>query len=107
LSAFKIGSNRKENAMDSSSRALVHHLLASQLQVDEASIDDAHRFEELGLDPLHIVLVVLRLEDFDRGNGDFPVDALDHATTVGDLVALVDRWLHGDTRPTLIEGMGP
>jgi hypothetical protein len=58
------------------------------------------------LDPLDLVLVVLRLESLDRGKGDFPVAALDRATTVGDLVALVDRWLQGDTVPRAIAGPG-
>jgi hypothetical protein len=41
--------------------------------------DGCSSFAKLGLDPLDLVLVVLRLEDFDRGNGDFPVAALAHA----------------------------
>jgi hypothetical protein len=35
---------------------------------------------------------VLRLEDAVAGNDNFPVAALEHAQTVGDLVALVDVW---------------
>jgi hypothetical protein len=38
------------------------------------------------------VLVAVRLEDLDRGAGDFPVAALEHAETVGDLVTLVELW---------------
>jgi hypothetical protein len=41
---------------------------------------------------------VLQLETFDRGEGDFPLVALDRARTVGDLVALVDHWVHRDTQ---------
>jgi acyl carrier protein len=81
--------------MNSISQALVHKLIASHLRLDDASIKDAHGFDELGLDPLDLVLVVLRLESFDRGTGDFPVARLEHARTVGDLVALVDLWFYG------------
>jgi acyl carrier protein len=91
--------NRKAARMYSPSRAIVHHLLASHLRLDDASIDDAHRFDQLRLDPLDLVLVVLRLEDHDRGRGDFPVGALAHARTVGDLVTLVDLWLSPEPSP--------
>jgi hypothetical protein len=93
--------------MSSSSQALVYHLLASQSHIDEASLTSAHRIDTLGLGPLDLVLVGLRLEALHRGHGDFPVAALDYATTVGDLVALVDRWLASDPKPTSIEGRGP
>ncbi|SRR5258708_1637048 len=79
--------------MSSYSRALVHQLIASHLQVDSTSIHDGDAFRELELDPLDVVLIVLRLEAFDRGDGNFPLAALDQARTVGDLVALVDLWL--------------
>jgi hypothetical protein len=82
--------------MGSSSQALVHHLLASQSRIDEASLTAAHRIDQLGLGPLDLVLVGLRVEALHRGHGDFPVAALDYATTVGDLVTLVDRWLESE-----------
>jgi len=72
--------------MMSSTRSLVHRLVAARLQLDEASIEDADHFDELGLTPLDVVLVVLRLDRLRPGDGDFPVYALDCATTVGDLV---------------------
>jgi acyl carrier protein len=78
--------------MSSPFQSLVHGLLAAKLRIEAGSIDDTQRLDELGLDPLDLVLVVLRLEEFDRGRGDFPVAALEQAKTVGDLVALVDRW---------------
>jgi hypothetical protein len=71
------GVQQKGDPMNYPSQALVHHLFASHLQIDDASIKNTHSFDELGLDPLDLVLVVLRLEDFDRGNG---------------VVALVDFW---------------
>jgi acyl carrier protein len=83
--------------MNSYSQTLVRHAISSQLRIDEASIEDAHTLEELGMDPLDLVLVVLRLEHLDRGQGDFPLTALAHARTVGDLVLLVDLWLQQDT----------
>jgi acyl carrier protein len=83
--------------MDISPQALVHQLLASRLHVDEASIRDTDRFDDLGVTPLDLVLVVLRLDRLDRGDGEFPLYALDHATTVADLVDLVGLWLQRDT----------
>ena len=78
--------------MSTPSQVIVHTLLASHLKVEEASIEDPVRHDDLGLDPLDLVLVVVRLEDLDRGAGDFPVAALEHAETVGDLVTLVELW---------------
>jgi acyl carrier protein len=86
--------------MDTSPQALVHQLLASRLHIDETAIGDTDRLDDLGLTPLDLVLVVLRLDRLDRGSGEFPVSALDHATTVGDLVDLVDVWLQRDTLPS-------
>ena len=79
------------------SQALIHHLVATQLRIDETSITDADGFDELGLAPLDLVLVVLRLEDFDRGEGNFPLGALEDAKTVGDLVTVLELWVHGQT----------
>jgi hypothetical protein len=108
LFAFETrGDEQKGNAMNSPSQSLVHYLLASHLRIDDALIKDAYRFDEMGLDPLDLVLVVLRLEGLDHGKGDFPVAALDRATTVGDLVALVDQWLQRDTASRSIAGTGP
>jgi acyl carrier protein len=87
--------------MDTSPQALVHQLLASRLHIDDASISDTDRFDDLGLTPLDLVLVVLRLDRLDRGDGEFPLYALDHATTVGDLVDLVELWLQRDTMPSI------
>jgi acyl carrier protein len=88
---------RNGSTMNTTPQALVHQLLASRLRVDEASIKDADRFDDLGLGPLDIVLVVLQLDRLDRGDGEFPLLALEHAATVGDLVDLVELWLQCDT----------
>jgi acyl carrier protein len=88
--------------MRSHARAIVHHLLASVLRIDDQSIEDAHGFDQLGLDSLDLVLVVLRLEDFYRGAGEFPVTELAHAGTVSDLVTLVHAWLRRDEIPNTL-----
>jgi acyl carrier protein len=87
--------------MDSPSRTLVHASIASQLRIDETSVADAQRLEELGLDPLGVVQVVVRLESLDPGDGDFPVAMLERARTVGDLVELVDLWSQPTMRPPI------
>jgi acyl carrier protein len=86
--------------MDTSPQTLVHQLLAARLHVDATSLHDSDRFDDLGLGPLDLVLVVLRFERMDRGDGEFPLYALDHATTVGDLVDLIELWLQVDTMPS-------
>jgi len=93
--------------MDTSPQTLVHQLLASRLHIDDAAISDKDRFDDLGLTPLDLVLVVLRLDRLDRGDSEFPLYALDHATTVGDLVDLVELWLQRDTMPSPVpQGSG-
>jgi acyl carrier protein len=92
--------------MKSPSEALVYGLLASHLQIDAEWIVNADRFVELGLGPLDLVLVVLRIEDLCGGEGGFPLAELAHATTVGDFVALVDRWMEGDTMTQQVRAAG-
>ena len=70
-----------------------------RLHVAEASIQDTDLFDDLGLTPLDLVLVVLQLDKLDTGDGEFPLYALDQATKVGDLVDLVELWLRRDTAP--------
>lgn len=96
----RLRDHRKANTMNPHTQALVHSLIASQLHIPDESIEDTGTFDALGLDLLDLLFVVLRLEKFDSGKGDFPVASLDDARTVGDLVALVDGWLHRSaTRP--------
>jgi acyl carrier protein len=83
----------------SKSQALVHHLLALQLETSDDAIEDAQSLLDLGLDPLDLVLFVLRLEEFSGGDDEFPLLGLGRAETVGDLVALVDVWCHATLMP--------
>ena len=83
--------------MSSPSRALVHDLLASHLQVELGSIEDTDDLVEIGLDPVDLVLVVIKVEDLCGGSDSFPLAELAEARTVGDFVALVDLWLQEDT----------
>jgi hypothetical protein len=93
--------------MTSPSQRIVHQLLASHLGVDETSIGDADGLDALGLEPLDVVLVLIRLGDLGGGSRDFPMAALARARTVGDLVALVDLWLQHDTTPSSVDGRRP
>jgi acyl carrier protein len=86
--------------MNIHSQELVHHVIASHLRDDEAPIDDARSFDELGLNALDVVLVLRRIEDATGVDGEFFIDALDHTRTVGDLVELVDRWWHQEAVPS-------
>jgi hypothetical protein len=78
--------------MISDSQALVHHLLALQLQTSDEAIDDVQRLDDLGLDPLDLVLFVLRLDQFAGGDEEFPLLGLDRAKTGRRLGALVELW---------------
>jgi acyl carrier protein len=80
--------------MNTQSQKLVRHLIASHLGDREASIEDATTFDQLGLDTLDRALVALRIEDVTGADGDLFLHAVDHSSTVGDLVALVDRCWH-------------
>src|ERR1700733_9051204 len=86
--------------MTSPSQGIVHRLLASHLGVDETSIGDADALDALGLEPLDVVLVLIRLGDLGGRDRDFPMAELARASTVGDLVALVDIWLEHETTPS-------
>lgn len=70
---------------------IVRFALALHLEAEPYEIEEHQRIEEdLGLDPLDLVLVVLRLEEL--GEVEFPVAELEGIRTVGDLVAVVRRW---------------
>jgi acyl carrier protein len=80
--------------MNTDSKNVVHHAIASQVRDHRSPIEDARSFDELGLDALDVVLVLRRIEDQTGVNGEFFIDALDHTRTVGELVEVVDRWWH-------------
>lgn len=73
---------------------IVSFALALHLEIDPAEIDETQNLEEdLGLDPLDLVLVVLRLEEI--GDGEFPVGDLESVITVKDLASVVRVWTEG------------
>lgn len=73
---------------------VVSFALALHLELDPNDIREEQLLEEdLGLDPLDLVLVVLRLEEI--GDGEFPVDELVGIKTVKDLAAVVRNWTEG------------
>lgn len=73
---------------------VVSFALALHLEVDPDEIHEDQDLEaDLGLDPLDLVLVVLRLEEI--GEGEFPVGDLEGIKTVKDLAAVVRRWNDG------------
>jgi len=46
--------------------------------------------EDLGLDPLDVILIVIRLEE--QAGVEFPVGSLDHVRTVRDLAEAIREW---------------
>jgi acyl carrier protein len=79
---------------------VVRLALALHLSIDPVEIELEHRLDEdLGLDPLDLVLVVLRLEEIEEA--EFPVADLETVTTVADLVSVVRAWSNGDRSATL------
>jgi acyl carrier protein len=79
---------------------VVRCALALHLSVDPAQIELEHHLEaDLGLDPLDLVLVVLRLEEIEEA--EFPVADLETVTTVAELVDVVREWSRGERSATL------
>jgi hypothetical protein len=87
-------------------RALVYASLTPLLETDDASIDDGALLTDLGLGVLDLVLVALELEDLALENGAFPMVALAHVRSVGDLVVLVEAWSERDAIPSSVGGGG-
>jgi|HubBroStandDraft_1064217.scaffolds.fasta_scaffold372924_2 hypothetical protein len=85
--------------MNSASQALVYALLAPLLPTDRTLLKDADLIEVLGLDPLDLVLLAIKLEELEPENGTFPLAILKHARSVGDLVAIVDVWSRAGAGP--------
>lgn len=70
---------------------IVRRELSSHIGLPPSEIGRDRRLDrDLGLDPLDLVLLALRLED--REGAEFPVAELAGVRTVGDLVAVVHTW---------------
>src|SRR5580658_5588916 len=93
-----LATRKRPTLMNSPSQALVYALVAARLQTDE-SLEDADLLSELGLDTLDLVLLTIKREELEPENGAFPLEALTHARTIGDVVELVDIWSQRDTIP--------
>jgi acyl carrier protein len=79
---------------------IVRFALALHLGVDSEELELHHRLEaDLGLDPLDLVLVALRLEEIE--DAEFPVARLEMVHTVGDLVDVVRDWASPDHTATV------
>ena len=84
-----------------SPRVLVHVLLSRLLEKGEGGIADTDLLLDLKVDALDLVLVAIKLEEIEPNSGPFPLPALAHTATVGDLVELVETWWWGDASRTL------
>ncbi len=77
----------------------------------DAIRSEARLAEDLGLDPLDLVLVVLRLEEI--AGSELPLDELEGVATVGQMVHLVRTWYRGrdtdppSSRPRTASGLRP
>ncbi|MBS2011663.1 MAG: hypothetical protein JST00_02020 [Deltaproteobacteria bacterium] len=88
--------------MDVVNEWLVRRAIAAHLEMAQDEIEAQQSLEDdLGLDPLDLVLITLRLEE-DVGV-EFPVALLETVKTVGDLEDLVRSWLA--VVPTLLRAM--
>ena len=54
--------------------------------------DELRLREDLELEPPDLVWIVMQVEALEPDRKPFPIDALIHVSTVGDLVATFDRW---------------
>jgi len=91
---------------------LVRFALALHLGILPEEIHEHQALErDLGLDPLDLVLVVLRLEELNAEDTtiEFPVANLEGLLTVNDLTDVVRAWRYGplSKRPTMIPQAPP
>jgi acyl carrier protein len=92
--------------MQDHSFEIVRFALALHLEiVPDAIVETDSLTDDLGLDPLDLVLVVLRLEEL--AEAEFPVADLEHAHVVGDLVSIVRAWATDSQRPSTTHGAPP
>jgi acyl carrier protein len=76
---------------------LVRTAVARYLAIDCDAVDASHSLEsDLGLAPLAVVLVALRLEQDERLA--FPIARLEGVRTVAELAAVARAWLSADGR---------
>jgi len=66
--------------------AIVRHLGQQQLTIQETQRLD----QDLGLDPLDIIMIVIRLED--QIGIEFPIGSLDRIRTVAELADAIRAW---------------
>ncbi|MDP9002019.1 MAG: phosphopantetheine-binding protein [Myxococcota bacterium] len=92
--------------MKPSSRKTVHRLVAARARISDQLVDDAHTFDELGVDPLGLLIIVVQLGTLGELQEVFPIGALERARTVGELVDLVDARPARATAASLVEGRG-
>ena len=72
--------------------------LSRHLGLRAETFEAAMRLEEdLGLDPLDLVLVALRLEEEEQS--EFPLGGLESIRTVADFTELVEEWLADSAPP--------
>ncbi len=71
---------------------LVHVCLAAHLRLPTTEVDDREVVADLGLMPLDLVWIAMRVEALVLGPCDFPMDRLSKVVTVGDLVQTFDQW---------------
>lgn len=77
---------------------LVRVALALHLDMDVARITiDSDLEHDLGMDPLDLVLVVLRLEEIEEA--EFPIAELEGVATVGELTMMVRSWMRPRSAP--------
>ena len=86
--------------MHSEPRARVNVALALHLGGAPSKLERAMRLEEdLGLDPLDLILIALRIEEGEeRDHGEVPLARLETLRTVADLDAIVESWLAESVR---------
>jgi len=68
--------------------------VAQHLDIGSGEVRPAHRFEDLGLHPLDVVQIALRLEEVE--NVELPIDELDAVHKVADLTALLRTVITND-----------
>lgn len=75
--------------MNDSLDEIVREVVSRYLELDTSEVDlDQHLDRDLGLDPLDLVLIALRLEEIE--SVVFPMERLGTAVTVQDLASILE-----------------